>query len=412
MTGLGASLLEQLLAAGGGHRGPRAGCGAGHQAEFVSYREKAIGTVPGPVSVRRAWYHRRECGRGLAPADSDLGVAGVSTSPGLRKMTARVAAVAPFARAGDLLADLAGLHLTARRIERSAEADGTAAAAATRAAADAILARKLIPMPPAPLPGKLYIAVDGTGVPMVPAETAGRPGKGPDGRAKTREVKLACLFTQTTLDAGGRPVRDPGSSTYLATFAPAAQFARLVDAEARRRGSQHVRQLVVLGDGAAWIWNLAGQILPAATQIVDLYHAREHLHELAGLVAFMLGGQHNDWLAARLTELDNGDIPAITAAAREFPLAGLKARELDKALGYFETSAHRMQYARFRSLGMLVGSGMVEAGCKAVIGQRMKLSGMHWPARGAAGIAALRCQDASGRWDEIWQHPDTQITVA
>jgi hypothetical protein len=112
---------------------------------------------------------------------------------------------------------------------------------------------------------------------MVPAETAGRAGKAADGRAHTREIKLACLFTHSSLDPDGRPVRDPGSSTYLATLAPVEQFAPLVHAEARRRGSEHIRQLVVLGDGAPWIWNLAGQRLPAATQIVDHCHAREHL---------------------------------------------------------------------------------------------------------------------------------------
>ena len=129
----------------------------------------------------------------------------------------------------------------------------------------------------------LYIAVDGTGVPMIAAETEGRPGKGDDGRARTREVKLACLFTQASVDDDGRPVRDPGSSSYLATFEPAARFAQLTDAEARRRGAEHIRQLVVLGDGAVWIWNIADALFPAATQIVDLYHAREHVHDLANL---------------------------------------------------------------------------------------------------------------------------------
>lgn len=135
---------------------------------------------------------------------------------------------------------------------------------------------------------------------MVAAETEGRPGKGDDGRARTREVKLACLFTQTTLDAQGYPVRDPASSTYLATFEPAARFARLVDAEARRRGCEHIRQPVVLGDGAEWIWNIADDLFPAATQIVDLYHAREHVHELAALATRLLRNSHPDWLAGRL----------------------------------------------------------------------------------------------------------------
>jgi hypothetical protein len=143
--------------------------------------------------------------------------------------------------------------------------------------------------------------------------------------------------------------------------------------------------------------------LPEATQIVGLYHAREHLHDLARLLEFILGDHRQEWLAARLGELDAGDIPAICAAARSFPLTGRKASDLDTALGYFETNAHRMQYAHFRSLAMFVGSGAVEAGCKAVIGQRLKLSGMHWSVPGAAAILTLRCQQASGRWQEIWQ---------
>jgi hypothetical protein len=176
-------------------------------------------------------------------------------------------------------------------------------------------------------------------------------------------------------------------------------------AEARRRGAGHVRQLTILGDGAVWIWNLAAAHFPEATHIVDLFHAREHLHELARMLAFMLGDQHDGWLAARLSELDAGDIAAITAAARAFPLAGSKAAERDTALGYFENNAPRMRYQHFRTLGLFVGSGAVEAGCKAVIGQRLKLSGMHWSVPGAAGILTLRCQQASNRWEEIWQQP-------
>ena len=101
MARLGAGLLEQLLAADAGYRGPRAGCGAGHEAEFVSYREKTIDTVLGPVRLRRAWYHCAACGHGLAPRDADLGVRGASMSPGLAKMTARAAAAVPFAKAAE-----------------------------------------------------------------------------------------------------------------------------------------------------------------------------------------------------------------------------------------------------------------------------------------------------------------------
>lgn len=413
LTQLGGQMLERLLAAERGYRGPRVSCGAGHPAEFVAYRDKTVDTVLGPVSLSRAWYHCAACAHGLAPRDGELGVAGATMSPGLAKMSARAGAAVPFTPGAGLAGELAGITLTSRRLGRHAEADGRAAAAVIEGEAAAIAAHTLVPLPPpAPLPDKLYIAIDGTGVPMRTAETEGRDGKGEGGKARTREVKLACVFTQTKVDEDGYPVRDPGSSSYLATFAPAAEFGVLMAAEARRRGAAHIRQLVILGDGAHWIWNLATAHFPEATQIVDLYHAREHLHDLARLLAFMLGNHHDDWLAQRLDDLDNGDTDAITAAARVFPLAGAKAEELATALGYFDTNAPRMRYQHFRALGMFIGSGAVEAGCKAVIGQRLKLSGMHWSTPGATGILTLRCQEASGRWEEIWPQPRNRTGAA
>lgn len=398
MTTLGADLLEGLLGFDTGHRGPRVDCGAGHQAPFLAYRAKTVDTVLGPITLRRAWYHCAACRHGHAPLDTLLDVSEASLSPGLRAMTDRVGAAVPFARAADLLADLAGIRLTTKRVERAAEADGTAAAATQTAHTQAVLAGTVTPLPPpSPLPDMLYLAVDGTGIPVTTAETTGRAGKGPDGRARTREVKLAALFTQTRLDEKGRPVRDRDSTSYLATLDPVDTFADLVQAAARCRGADTIRQLVVLGDGAHWIWNLATGRFPAATQIVDLFHAREHLHELADHLAFILPDR-DAWLADRLTDLDNGDIEAIARAARTYPLVGVHAEQRNKDLAYFETNAHRMRYAYFRSLGMFVGSGVVEAGCKSVIGARLKQSGMRWTARGATGITTLRCQQASGPW--------------
>jgi hypothetical protein len=363
---LGGGMLEQLLAADPGHRGPRVDCGNGHQAEFTAYRDKVIDTVLGPVTLTRAWYHCAACGHGLAPRDAELGVAGVSMSPGLAAMTDLAAADGPFAKASRMLQTMAGVYLTAKRVERAAEASGAAAAAAVRAGAAAITARTLVPMPPSPLPDKLYACIDGTGVPMTARETAGRDGKGADGRARTREIKLAVFFTQDELDNKGYPVRDPGSSSYIATFEPAHVFAGLVAAEGIRRGADHVRQFTILGDGAAWIWGIAGSKFPEATQIVDIWHAREHLHDLARLLQFMLGDRKGEWLAARLEDLDYGDIDGICAAARAYPLLGSKKDELDTALGYFENNAPRMRYKRFRQCGLFVGSGVVEASCKAV----------------------------------------------
>jgi hypothetical protein len=412
MMRLGCGMLGELLAADPGYRGPRVDCGNGHQAVFVSYREKVIDTVLGPVTLKRAWYHCARCRHGLAPRDAELGAAGASLSRGLAAMNDMAAAAAPFARAAGLLEDLAGIRLTAKRVERAAEASGGAAAAAVRGRARLIAARKLIPLPPSPPPDKLYAAIDGTGVPMTARETEGREGKGEDGRARTREVKLAVFFTQDRLDKDGYPVRDRASTSVIATFEPAAAFGHLVRAEGIRRGADHVRQLTILGDGAAWIWGIATAKFPEATQIVDLFHAREHLHDLARRLEFMLLDRKQEWLAARLEDLDHGYIDGIAAATRQYPLEGVKKDEIETALGYFENNAPRMRYHWFRQCGLFVGSGVVEASCKTVIGQRLKQSGMHWTVSGADAIIALRGKQASSQREAVCNTPHTQTGTA
>jgi hypothetical protein len=403
LAGAGARLLEAVLAGGeDGYAGPHAKCGAGHQAGYAGRRARTITTVLGPVRVARAWYHCGACRHGFAPRDAQLGVAAATQSPGLTEMIARAAAEVPFGRAAALIKDLAGVTVSTKTAERSAEASGGAARAAGDAEATALRTRTVIPLPPpAPLPDMLYVEVDGTGVPVRASETEGRPGKGENGKAGTREIKLARFFTVSSLDAKGRPVMDPGSSSYVATFDGKAALAGLVEAEYLRRGGGHFRQVVAAGDGAAWIWTMAGTLYPHATHIVDIYHAREHLHDLASHLAFITPDPAG-WLAARSKELDAGNIQAIIDAASCYPLEGIKADEVGKELGYFRNNAHRMRYARFRRLGMFTGSGAIEGGIKAIVVQRAKQSGMHWTTAGAASIIALRTQHASGRWDELW----------
>jgi hypothetical protein len=399
----GAALLQAVLdEQDDGYAGPHSGCGCGGQAVYSGSRPKTITTVLGAVTLARAWYHCAACRAGFAPRDRQLGLlADGALSPGLAEMAALAGAEVSFARAAALLAGLAGVTVSARTIERSAESTGAAARAAAGAEAAAITARQVVPLPPpAPVPDMLCIEVDGTGVPMRASETAGRPGKGEDGQAGTREVKLARLFTVSRLDASGRPVMDPGSSTYAATFDGKNALASLVKAEYLRRGGGHFRQVVALGDGAAWIWGVAGDLCPHATHIVDIYHAREHLHDLAAHPEFITPDPAA-WLEDRSAELDAGNIEAIITAARAYPLAGTKASELDRKLGYFERNIHRMRYARFRNLGMFTGSGAIEGGIKAIVVQRAKQSGMHWTTQGAADIITLRCQQASGRWNDF-----------
>ncbi|MGH7921888.1 MAG: ISKra4 family transposase, partial [Candidatus Dormibacteraceae bacterium] len=359
----------------------------------------------------RAYYHCATCGKGVCPRDRDLGVEGSSLSPGLLRMVARTGSDEPFGEARRDLQELAGLELTAKRVERTTEAVGESVRLGAEAEADGILSGQILPALGVEAPTKLYITLDGTGVPMVPRENAGRRGKGVDGRAHTREVKLGCLFTQTKLDQEGNPVRDPDSSTYAFSLANAERFGTLLYAEARTRGVDLAKEVIVIGDGAPWIWNLADEHFPGAIQIVDLYHARQHLHDLAKQV--LPGGGVEDggaWLADRLAELDQGDIDQLLLALLETPAAANE--EVRKAISYFDTNRQRMRYGRFRHDGLFVGSGAVEAGCKKVVHKRLKQSGMRWTVRGAGSVISLRCQHASDRWDEIWKWAHAQTSVA
>lgn len=402
MHQIGGVVLEKLLNAdGGGYRGARLDCGTGHQAGFVDYRSKEVLTVLAPVQVQRAYYHCADCGGGVIPKDQELDIAGTSFSPGVRRMMGRVGGKEAFDEGRRDLHELAGVVVRTKAVERVAEALGDEVEAVALQERHAALAGKLVPLQ-AVL--KLYIAIDGTGVPMVPHETRGRPGKAEPGQAKTREAKLGCVFTQTRLDPAGRPVRDDESTTYVGAIEPAEAFGLRIYAEAVRRGVMRAETVIVLGDGAPWIWGIAEEHFPGAVQIVDLYHAREHLAELAKLVYGPASAAAKDWAVARRQELDAGEVEQVVAALRRLRPRRTEGREaMRRAVSYFETNAERMRYARFRSQGLFVGSGVVEAGCKTIVGLRLKQSGMRWTVRGANAIMALRCAELSGRWEEFWE---------
>lgn len=250
----------------------------------------------------------------------------------------------------------------------------------------------------------LYVEPDGTGVPMVPAELSGRHGKQPDGSAKTREAKLGCVFTQTVLDRDGRPVRDPASTSFVGAIETAEEFGWRLYGETVRRGLHQARRVVLLGDGAEWINTLHATHWPAALRIVDLYHAREHV---ADLCQWLFAG-HDDHIAHhRLrwwADLDAGRVEKIVAEAeRSLPARGKARDEAVRQIAYLTKNKQYMRYAEFRRQGLFVGSGVVEAGCKSLIGLRLKQSGMEWSVRGANAVIALRCVMLSGRLEDYWE---------
>ena len=237
-------------------------------------------TVVGRVEVSRPYYLCPDCHAGQFPADVELDIENTEFSPGVRRMQALVGQEAPFDHGREQMKVLAGLEVTAKSVERTAEAIG-----ADIAQREQREIQKALPVGPARRRGEpipiLYVQMDGTGVPVVKKETVGRQGKIAGQPAHTREVKLGCVFTQTTWDKEGYPIRAPDSTTYTGAIETAEEFGQRLYREAGKRGWSRALLQVVMGDGAEWIWNLAALHFPGALQIVDLYHARQHLWDLA-----------------------------------------------------------------------------------------------------------------------------------
>ncbi|HUI77112.1 MAG TPA: ISKra4 family transposase, partial [Bryobacteraceae bacterium] len=251
----------------------------------------------------------------------------------------------------------------------------------------------------------LYVQMDGTGVPVVKKETEGRKGKTDGQPAHTREVKWGCVFTQTVWDKEGYPVRDPDSTTYTGAIETAGDFGKRLYREAWKRGWSRAEKKVVMGDGAEWIWNLAEIHFPGAVQIVDLYHARQHLWELACKLYPNDEVGQKGWIKVQQKRwLDKGKIEKLVAAIRSIHSTNPEvAEKIRTEAAYFETNTERMRYPKFCRQHMFVGSGVIEAGCKTVIGFRLKQSGMFWTVRGANAILALRCCHLNGRFEDYWE---------
>jgi hypothetical protein len=204
-------------------------------------------------------------------------------------------------------------------------------------------------------------------------------------------------------------VRDKGSVSYSAAIESAAtrdtdevpsEFAQRAEREARRRGFDQAQRRVVLGDGAPWIWNLADELFPGAVQIVDLFHAKGHLWDVAKAIYGVGSDLGEQWAKQRRDELDEGNLDAVLAALRAHAESNDEAR---KCLDYVTRNRHRMRYPKFRAAGLCTSTGVVEAGCKTAIGTRLKRSGMHWTVAGADAIIALRCCKLSGRFEDFWE---------
>jgi len=379
-------------------------CACGQQAQYQELRSRPVLTVVGWTRVNRPWYLCPHCHEGQFPIDVELDIENTDFSPGVRRMQAMVGQEGSFDHGREQMELLAGLEVTAKSVERTAEAIGAAIVAVEQREIGKAVQLDLPVIIGKPIP-ILYVQMDGTGVPVVKKETEGRKGKTDGLPAHTREVKLGCVFTQTTWDKEGYAIRDPNSTTYTGAIETAAEFGKRLYLEAWNRGWSRAAKKIVTGDGAEWIWNLADLHFPGAVQIVDLYHARQHLWELARKLYPNEQASQKAWMKIHQKRLlDKGKIEKLVIAIRCIDSANPEVVEkIRLEADYFERNAERMRYPKFRRQHLFVGSGVIEAGCKTVIGSRLKQSGMFWTVRGANAIIALRCCHLNGRFEDYWE---------
>ncbi len=403
MRTLGSKVLEELLNADViDDQAEPPVCEQGHVSTYVEYREKKILTVLGEIRFRRRYYYDVKCQHGCCPKDRALDVEGSSFSAGVRRMMGYIGANRSFEKGQADIEELTGLVVTAKAIERESHLLGREVEAflskETKQCAknySKISRRSNV----------TYVCMDGTGVPMVKKETVGRKGKDKERGAKTREAKLGCIFTQTTCDAEGNAIRDEHSTKYVGAIENAEDFGKRLREEALREDAYTSSRLCVIGDGATWIWNLAGEHFPRSIQIIDLYHAREHYWKVARAMYSEQNPLLKKWTNKRKKELNAGNVEAVIRAITRLEPSTDEAQNICASeIQYFQKNKKRMRYNVFRSKGLFVGSGVIEAGCRTIVGQRLKQSGMHWTLSGANSIIALRCCVLSNRWEDFWDY--------
>ncbi len=364
---------------------PRRACACGETASYARQRPAEVLTVLGPIVISRPYYLCAHCHHGCAPLDQQLGVCAGSTSAGLEEVLALLGAKEDsFEDAVAVLDKLTLVRVCPNLARAATERLGEALLAAEQAAVATAWAGGPLP-PPAAAPPRLYLSMDGV---LVHTHHG------------WKEYKLGAIYTTVAQVPRQRPdhllIRAQELS-FVGDITDPQTFGQRLWCEAARRGVLAAAEVVVVGDGARWIWNLAAEHFPAATQIVAWYHAAEYIWDVARAVY----GEGTDlarrWAKARLDELWDGNVADVLAAFRAQAGAG---KPVADAITYDTNNRDRMRYPEYRARGMQIGSGSVESGCKHVIGARLKHAGMIWNVAGARAVAAVRSWLKSGRWDE------------
>lgn len=363
-------------------------CRCGGVAQYQRQRAIQVHTLLGRVQVQRPYYLCPACHQGQAPLDAAWGVCANSVSAGLEQVLARLGVSMPFGEAAELAAWLLPVAVSPTTVASATERVGQAIAAA-EAQAEATAWNQEAPQPPttpAAGPERMYVSVDGTMVHL--------------GEEGWKEAKLGTFYitrVHPTKQTGEAPAVRAEQHSFVTDLCDAEAFGRLVWLEADRRGVLQATEVVVIGDGSHWIWNLAAEHFPQAVQIVDWYHASQYVWNAAHACYGVGTTAATAWAEARLNTLWDGEVETVLAEMQ--PLVG-RAEAVQEAITYLTNNRERMRYATFRAAGLQIGSGSIESGCKQVIGARLKQAGMRWSRPGARAVAKARAWCKSGRWEE------------
>ena len=427
---LGRTMMEQLLThtAQEAERPSRREGECGHQQRLVGIRPRQIHTLMGKVTIGRAYYQclvEKEdpnvtCSHGYAPWDSVWEQIAGRTSPGVQKLLGKLVSRLTLSEAVDTFTSILPLPMSERQALHLIQPIGEALRAQEEAQVAVLFEQaahtESLATEQGSVPGpsirRLYIETDGVmarmrrgSVDMEEAE-ARRTGD------VYREIKVGAVFEgipgrERSELAPGVFLDEPGPITYVAHRLTVEEFGRFLYALAHRCGVDRVREVVILGDGARWIRHVVEDHFPDAVQIVDIYHAREHLWNVANAVHGSATPQGAAWARQADDLLSHGKIEELVQLIEKLPaisaLPGASRSIPAIEAEYFLSNAQRMRYPLFRAKGMHIGSGVAEAACKTVVSTRAKKSGMRWTPDGLDAVLALRTSVLNQSYDSFWQ---------
>ncbi len=418
ITTLGKELLSGLLRL---HETPyvpdTVSCRCGGQADYQRRREGGVQTIVGEVRVKRAYYLCSDCHQGCYPLDEELEFCAGGLSAGLEECAALTGVVEPFASAAELLRRLlwTGVELSHNRVRGATEDMGHTLAKAEDELIQRVFESEKSGLPERPKEGpeRLYISADGTCVRCKATEEEGVEAATEAAADQEspgyvwREAKVAALYETEEVTTARKPdetVLKAKKIEYYADISDAQHFARLVWLKAYERGVSHAEEVVLLGDGAQWIWLRLGMLFPQAIQILDWYHAEDYLIQVAQAV-FRPGTQPGiTWLKRELDLLWDGKVQQVIQDLETLQQAHPPIEPIQDTITYYTNNQCRMNYPAYRERGLQIGSGTIESGCKRVAKARLDQAGMTWTVEGARAVLKARAAYLSGKWDDFWEN--------